>query len=427
MNKKKLIKLLLVFSFLIVLQSHSINVSAQDVTDEDVEQIKKQKDIAEAKKAIAEAKKAEMDALFPKPDADSLVGSTSVKGEFIENRILGYCAMKTAAEEIAERINPTPSSTPTPKRRSSLTQGSTLVVYNTDDVKMLSRYTLMMNRLKILENGYSGIIPFGSRSTTRIAGIPLAINAALNYLSLLKTNIDLTGTEFNIDEQHLVAEVFGRLQGRGFTLYYPKTIALSLRVCQSTRLEDCSPLLQQIIKVSEFQEEAKNTMGLPSDIVRRRELLDMTYEVTMKELGLFKAPPPAPPPTSSPTPCPNQTCSTTTVNVNVGEQKEEKKDEGGGKTFISYLQAEALYNVMNNDKSYWIDMQVIKSGGNMRIKSNFITNFLFGSRVNFSGGAIVYFNIFNSRGTSEVSDVIPVYEKYRKSSRINETCNQQEN
>src|SRR5688500_4276754 len=100
MKKIILVKMLLVFSFLILIPSHSINVLAQVITDEEVEQIKKKKEIAEAKKAIAEAQKAQMDAMFPAPDTSKLVGGTKInEGTFIETQILGYCAMKNAAYE----------------------------------------------------------------------------------------------------------------------------------------------------------------------------------------------------------------------------------------------------------------------------------------------------------------------------------------
>ena len=104
------------------------------------------------------------------------------------------------------------------------------------------------------------------------------------------------------------------------------------------------------------------------------------------------------------------------------QEKESASGGGGDKTFFSYLQAEALYNQMKATNSYWIDLQVVKAGGNMRVKSNIITNFILGSRVNFSGGAVVYFNIFNNEGKSMISGTVPAYEKYLKSSRITDNC-----
>jgi hypothetical protein len=449
MNRKSLLRILLIFSFLTMIQNLTISVLAQDISDKEVDQIKKAKEIAEAKKAIAEAEKAEMAAKFPdKPDAEALVGGTTVKGEFIENRILGYCAMKTAAQKIVARINPTLGAIPIQRGLSFLPPGSTLVVYNEDDVKMLSRYTLLRNRLKILEDGYTQILLGKAAPPPAVVGaIPSIINTVMNFLTLLKTDIDLTGKEFDIDEKELVAEVFSRLQGRGYTLYYPKTIPLSLRICESPNYADCSPLLQQIVNVAVLNDRAKRARladFLSSEEEKLRVLLEINFDVTMTELGLKEPPKPTPTPTPTstpcptpcptstpcPTPCPTSTpCSasscSTTVNVTTAEKKDEKKDEGGGgggKTFLSYIQAETLFNVMKDEKSYWIDLKVIKAGGNMRIKTNFITNFIYGARVNFSGGAIVYFNIFGKRGTSEVSEVIPIYEKYRKSSRINEKC-----
>ncbi len=143
MKRNNLARLIfLIFSFLLIIQGNSVKVFAQNITDEDVEESDRKKKIAENEKAIAEAKKAKFDALFPKPDVSSLVGGTKInEGTFIETQILGYCAMKNAAQDISVRINTLPNK-------------SNLVVYNEADVKLVVRYTLMMNRLKNLERGY---------------------------------------------------------------------------------------------------------------------------------------------------------------------------------------------------------------------------------------------------------------------------------
>jgi hypothetical protein len=79
---------------------------------------------------------------------------------------------------------------------------------------------------------------------------------------------------------------------------------------------------------------------------------------------------------------------------------------------------------MDEANSRWLEVKVIKAGGNMRVKSNIITNLAIGSRVNFSGGAIVYFNVFDSQGKSEKSGVVSAYKGYRKSSQIIGTCDE---
>lgn len=522
----------IIISLLVLAQVNSIKTLAQDTTDEDVEESNRQKTIAENEKAIAEAKKAKFDALFPKPDVSSLVGGTKInEGTFIETQILGYCAMKSAAKEISGRINELPN------------RGN-LVVYNEADVKMVARYTLMMNRLKNIERGYhdqftqvlalirtvdsnfqvpdimtiQSILEESSRQNS--AG--LIIDTALKFLSLLKTDIEITPSEIAIGEKELVAEVFSNLNSSSrFTPYYPQTIPLSIQDCSTGTLESCSPLLNQIMLTSEAHDKVaflklkakeilddvqgneranKNINDLNQEIIAldliinnpatkkkereakqrekndkldliriatqgiqarnskynnpgrltafrdgygvfagKIEILNKTFKITMEELGFTKepeTPTPTPAKTATPTPtpctgkdCPQTSLQTTNVNVNVGD-KEEKKDAasggGGDKTFASYLQAESLKNVMSQTNSRWLEVKVIKAGGNLRVRSNIYTNLVVGSRVNFSGGAIVYFNVFDKDGKSEKSGVVSAYNGYQKSSKIIGTCDQGE-
>jgi len=413
MNKKSLITFLLLFNF-VILQSH-LAIVAQ-TTDEDVEE-------SERQKTIAENKKAAQDALFPKPDVDSLVGTTVTSGNFIESQMLGYCAMKSAASGIATQIS-----------TSSLPNTATFIVYNENDVKMLSRYKLILSRLEFLENGFKTIPPPPPPPPAPVVNralLPgLAINTALNYLSLLKTDIALTGTDVNIGEKELVAEIFGQLRqkpGKTYTLYYTKTIPMPL--CTSGDFRQCSNLFKQIINTVVAYEDA-NAVTLTSpaqdDKITLRKQLNAAFLQVMKELGLPVEPTETTTPPPAPAPVPAQNSQTTTVTVNVGDKKEEGSSGGGGATFSSYLQAEALYNLVSKANTYWIDMQVVKAGGNMRVRTNFITNFFIGSRVNFSGGAIVYFNVFDTDSTSKVSGVVQSVRKYRKSSKINTTCNNED-
>jgi hypothetical protein len=446
---------------------------------------------------------------LPEIDRSALVGGTTVKGDgdFIETRIMGYCAMKTAARAVAGEIQSKLN------RDGSLNR--TLVVYNESDIKTLSRYTTMMNRLRILETGYRDIIgqlereirnidptyPLPTdaqirsfleeqKSGEKALGPAAIIQSALDVLSLFKTDIELTPREFDIGEKELVAEVFRNL--RSFNLYYPKTIPLNIEICRFSTLQECSPLMDKVVQtgilndranhlvgqvkaakeaqkakfqeirelrdelnntttpvnaqrreqiLKEIAELEKETVGLneqtlENQIIKLEQLknrhaasneliyLNKVFNLTIEELGL-KQDGNNGDKTGSQPECPDKTCSqqTTTVNVNVGTEKPKEESGGAPNTkFVSYLQAESIYRVMKDPNSYWIDLNVIKAGGSLRIKSNIITNFLFGSRVNFSGGSIVYYSIFDNTGKALLGGVLPAYEKYRKSSRIVPQC-----
>jgi len=416
----------LIWTIVLITQVCSL-ASAQTTTNPLQDEV----DEAEARAKIAKAKKDEIDARFPKPDRGSLVGGTTINGDIIEAKMLGYCAMKTAAITIKDKI--VASTSP-------ITNGSRFIVYNEADVKSLSRYQLMRQRLFYLKSGYDnlcqppaggGANPCAMAGGFKIQGlgVGLVANKALEFLSLLKTDIDITGTEIDIGEKEIVAEVFSNLPT--YELYYPQRVPLNITTLATfNAMGDItsfnSPLFAQIIKLGEAYDFARNT---PAANIPTRNRLDKLYNATMEELGLGDEPQTAGGGGGGGGgACPGGCSQTTNVNVNVGDKEKEESGGGGGsdKTFFSYLKAEKLYDIMTKTpgKSYWLDLQVVKAGGNIRVKSNFITNFMIGSRVSFSGGAIVYFNVFDSNGVSKLSGVFPAYEKYRGSNKIDETCNE---
>lgn len=115
-------------------------------------------------------------------------------------------------------------------------------------------------------------------------------------------------------------------------------------------------------------------------------------------------------------------CATTTVNVNgQGEKKEEPAPPQPAKNLVYYLRAEKLYQKMAQSNGNWVDFQVVKAGGNVRIKNSpFLSIFTFGNRVSFSGGTIVSYNVLGSGGQSKMSKVISTYSPYTRSNKLND-------
>ena len=93
----------------------------------------------------------------------------------------------------------------------------------------------------------------------------------------------------------------------------------------------------------------------------------------------------------------------------------------GVNSLTAFIKAENLNQALNegNGDGYWLQLAVIKAGGNNRIKSNLVTDiFTAGSRVSHSGGAIVQYNLYDLRGRSLVSDTLTEYAGYVKSGKI---------
>lgn len=93
----------------------------------------------------------------------------------------------------------------------------------------------------------------------------------------------------------------------------------------------------------------------------------------------------------------------------------------GINSLTAYIKAENLRQALNgiDGNGYWLQLAVVKAGGNNRIKTNLVTDiFTGGSRISHSGGVIVQYNLYDLNGKSVVSDTLTEYAGYLKSGKI---------
>ena len=93
----------------------------------------------------------------------------------------------------------------------------------------------------------------------------------------------------------------------------------------------------------------------------------------------------------------------------------------GINSLTAYIKAENLRQALSSTdgSGYWLQLAVIKAGGNNRIKSNLVTDiFTSGSRLSHSGGVIVQYNLYDLNGRSLVSDTLTEYAGYVKAGKI---------
>jgi len=96
----------------------------------------------------------------------------------------------------------------------------------------------------------------------------------------------------------------------------------------------------------------------------------------------------------------------------------------GINSLTAYIKAENLRSVLNDDKSYWLQLAVVKAGGNNRIKTNLLIDvFTGGNRLSHSGGVIVQYNLYDRNGKSIVSDTLTEYTGYIKAGKIKKLKN----
>jgi hypothetical protein len=96
----------------------------------------------------------------------------------------------------------------------------------------------------------------------------------------------------------------------------------------------------------------------------------------------------------------------------------------GLNSLTSYIKAEnilaALKGPQGQDRNfYWLQLKVVKAGGNNRIKTNPVIDvFTGGNRLFHSGGAVVEYILFDPDGRSVAADTITQYSSYIKSGKV---------
>lgn len=499
MDKRTLMGLFIfAFSFLVIMQANKTCVIAQEVTDEDLAKIEREKKYAEARKAIAEAEAAELKANFPAGKSTPLDGKTTVNdGAVIESQMIAYAAMAQAANKIANAIHGNDPSM------------DVLVIYSQGEVNNLLGYRAANNQVEILKNNYceilrpsvtSGICPAPAAAgvAPMIAAAPFTIAQSflggfVDTLALLRTNVEIKGQTFDIEEQALVAETFRALRKKYATdpaLYYPSVYPLGIDAnTESDFLEKiegvrklkilCDYLVDSLGKtLTELKKTETDLDGTSASIAgvqgqkataeftlrqllrsrrldasERIKIAELRTQIDLLEKSLIDL---------------NTKKNTLIAKKMVLEGRRQSilsvlvgnfalaanADEAltklraanqqfdqfvasliqvnqttGSNLITGYIKAENLDKAMRCTgmaladgqpcSSATLQLKVIKAGGNNRIKTNLVVDvFTGGNRVSHSGGSIVQYILFDTKGKVTASDVLTVYSNYIKSNKV---------
>ena len=480
-----------------------------------------QKEIAEDEKAIAEAEKAKREAKFPKPSTSPLAGTTTVDGAVIESQMVAYASMARAANKMVTALKFHPATI------------SNLAVFNENDVKLLLSYKVANQELLMLKAGYERLLAdsviASCGAKTSGPGIesfePFSIaesflGSFVDLTALLRTNVEIKGQSFDIDEAPLVSEVFraARCQyGDGIKLYYPavfppdvdpqkkyeilgllerlqclrvetgkllsaidknqkgldkvqgKIEALESAIEQNkTAQEAAHSELRRIIRahcprasqnnqildqqlsqwglsgwlsrfcsrlpadqrerlfnnadvIAQLEEEAKDLSGKKDDAVKAKEKLEGTQTELWSKLKISVATQGTPDDIAVQLKALNEQFdkliasflqTETATNIN---------------QLTMFVKAENLRSVLplgDSAKSYWLQLKVIKAGGNNRIKTNLLWDiFTGGNRLSHSGGAIIEYILYDTAGRAVASDTLTEYTNYIKAGKIKNLSN----
>jgi hypothetical protein len=515
---------------LLALTAGGSAVRAQDSTEEseatkrakeEQAQADADKAKADARKAAAEAARAEFEAKFPKPTSSPLAGTTTINdAAIIESMMVSYISMAKAANKIVDTIGP------------KLSDATSLVIYNEKDANLRLSYKVANNQIDIIENRYcallspsitnnicgkattDGAAPPGAPETAPLGIAQSFLGAFVDLTALLRTNVEIKGQTFDIDEGPLVAEVFraARRETLGLpasvrgNLYYPFVFppVLKRESAILARLEQLHTLrvgAGQLIgdierngtalteiknkitginnsqqnlqdKVGRAEGEANNLLRVycpslfakPGDLADKldivgtcrrlpaethKRLLDLKDTILDLRGQLKETSQASDSATMKQTELKDekerlrQKLHSTVQDIPDDAVAQLKATNDQFDSFVgSLIKADAatglnpltsfirIENLLPStvsakgtnekpEKVYWLQLKVVKAGGNNRIKTNLIVDiFTGGNRLSHSGGAIVQYHLFDNDGRSVLSDTIADYTKYIKTGSV---------
>jgi len=553
------LKLLLLFFPLFIAGAAAAQTASPTPTpkSEEVLRLEEEKAQAELRKAIAEANKAELEARFPKPTSSPLAGTTTVSdGAVIESQIITYVALARAANKLVGALNNNSSVIWRDKAASGTVtepnKVSKLAIFNEDDVKLLLSHKTTLSQLEVLRKSYCALLareqtkeecrdvlePAANKNiednlNALTAGASIAtslLGSFVNLTSFLRTNVDIKGTTFDIDEGPLVAEVFRaarRTNGTGLPdaqLYYPKLFPPDIDPNQKYlilgRLDTVFTLRNKagglIAGLEKNKEDLTKAKTKADNLTLTVEQQTAALAAAREKLSnvLIKAHCPGVPECDRDDPtvvdsrlrklCPkltgeqrerileqaslikqldaakaeselalkkataaleelkrdresllaafNSRFFNTNLPVNLTDKQKKTANElavagvvdqlkarneqvdkfiaalvqagagGGANALTSLIKAENIMNALKSDgdgKSYWLQLKVVKAGGNNRIKTNLLWDvFTGGNRLSHSGGVIVEYILFDEGGKAVASDTITEYTDYIKAGKV---------
>jgi hypothetical protein len=478
---------------------------------EEVQRLTEEKERAELRKAIAEARKAELEAKFPKPTTSPLAGETTINdGAVIESEMVSYLSMAYAANRIVTQLKDAKAS----DSETKLTI-TNLAIYDQADINLLLNYNVTNSQLEVIRQCYCALLapnispkecPAPNKTSTGVTKFALTpvstiagsfLGAFVDLTALLRTNVDIKGHTFDIDEAALVAEIFRAARNTGglpspLNLYYPAAFIPNVNVDTTSsllgRLEVLHILRSTVDNlITQLEDDDKNIKKAESaleELKNTYDLLDEKSELASEELARLKKlkqqyGPKTPfetvrriaeledliedlkaeqgatankikdkqgqldtlnherdahlknlqPKLQDPSRLDGTIAQLKALNDQFDKFVDSliKVDASSGiNSLTAYVKAEKLIGVLDNDQSFWLQLDVVKAGGNNRIKTNLVTDiFRGGNRISHSGGVIVQYNLYDRTGRSVASDTFTEYTGYIKAGEIKNLGNPQ--
>jgi hypothetical protein len=342
---------------------------------ERIDILEKEKRIAELEKETAVAERERLGAILPKPTATPLTGKTTVDDKVIlESQILAYKALSEVSDNISGSIK---LASPRP---------AVVIIHNATDVTALQSYVTIKRQVDATVARYRALLPAGSAEAgpaSLLLGPEVAtglVRSAADLVALFRTDTEIKGLTFSVDEAALVSRISKGLQNSGIPVFYPGVYPL--RVAAG----DSSELLTSLSEVYVGKSKAEMIISRcdSSDKAVKEQCLNSFGDV----LPLLKA-----------------------LNAQV-----EKfltgliavDDSTKTNVLTSLIRAEGLRRMLEAENSCVLQLKVLAAAGSNKTTNNLFT----GSKLYHSGGVVISYILFDRNGAIRLSDTLYNYDGF---------------
>lgn len=383
--------------------------------EEEIELAKKRTEKAEADKKLLEA-------FLPSAQTKPLEGKVTLDDKAIfESEMLSNRAMTELANKMAGDI----------KKDLEGYNKKSIVVFSRADVNSVQYYNVITKEITAVKGRYENLLSAGNQELGA-ASFLLApdiasslLKSTADLLGLFRTDTDVKGLNFTIDEAAAVSRLAKGL--KGISVYYPTIYPPNLFTPpKSVLMENLGKLLEEKgnaeAVIARCEKPAPPPKTELAKLEERIEILKRKIEIAEAEKKLAAiagnlqgAGTPDPPQGSTQpggTPSPVVTCQAS-LKANVPKLKALNEqvdkffgdllkvdDKVNASPLSLLLQAENLVDVSKNDGTFFLQLVVQKAAGSNITKKNIFT----GTRVYHSGGAIAYYNLFDKNGPIQSSN-----------------------
>lgn len=351
--------------------------------DEEINQLKREKEKVELEQAIATAKAERLAAGLPKTDTKPLEGKITAEDFTLPGSVLAFASASEVANQLSKDL------------RAQESNLETIVTYSEKDFASIAAYHFTLNQVDTIQMGYNRILGEPAKAQALLAPFlapefaTTVLKSVADLLGIFRTETEIKGYNVTVDELSVVAE-----------------LARALR-------EANAPV--KVIYTPTFLPAhfLKNPLEWDSGLTKKVNTLYKTRQNSSKAIADFDAKTDE---QKKLDPLKDNIPSLKALNDQADKlisYLNSIDDKTGLNPFTLLLKAEALGKVVSKPSSVVLLTKVEVGAGSNKTTRNLFT----GSKLYHNGGVVIAVLVFDADGSIKFSKVyycVSTYTKFEK-------------